>query len=52
MGYRNALHSAHSTYMVMELAISEKQAGRIGETRQMGGVAAALAKETARLEQD
>ena len=47
MGYRSALQAAHSNYMIMELAISDKQAGKMRQNRRMGGVAAALAKESA-----
>lgn len=48
MGYRLALHAAHSNYMINELAIPEQAASKIREGRRMGGVAAALAKEAAR----
>jgi enoyl-CoA hydratase len=48
MGYRTALQAAHSNYMIMELAISEEQAGKMRRARRMGGVGAALAKEAAR----
>ena len=47
MGYRSALQGAHSNYMIMELAISDEQAGKMRQNRRMGGVAAALAKESA-----
>ena len=48
MGYRTALHAAHSNYMVTELAIGERKAEEMRGARQMSGVGAALAKEAAR----
>jgi enoyl-CoA hydratase/carnithine racemase len=45
MGYRTALHAAHSNYMVNELAIGERRAQEMRSARRMSGVAAALAKE-------
>ena len=48
MGYRLALHGAHSNYMLTELAIGESQVEEQRSARQMGRVAAALAKEKAR----
>jgi enoyl-CoA hydratase len=45
MGYREALHANHSTYMINELAIPEQTAGAQRENRRLGGVAAAFAKE-------
>jgi enoyl-CoA hydratase len=48
MGYRTALQGAHSNYMIMEMARGETEVSRMRENRQMGGVAAALAKEVAR----
>jgi enoyl-CoA hydratase len=45
MGYRLALHAAHSNYMITELAIGENQVEKMREERRMGRVAAALAKE-------
>lgn len=48
MGYSQSLRAAHSNYMIMELAIPEGGAAKMRENRQMGGVAAALAKEKAR----
>ena len=44
MGYRLALHAAHSNYMIGELAISEGARAEMGAARQMTGVAAAMAK--------
>jgi enoyl-CoA hydratase len=44
MGYRLALHAAHSNYMVGELAISAETRARTDASRRMPGVAAALAK--------
>jgi enoyl-CoA hydratase len=44
MGYRLALHGAHSNYMLTELAISESQVEKQRTAKQMGRVAAALAK--------
>jgi len=48
MGYRTALHAAHSNYMVGELAIGEHRAQEMRAQRRMSGVAAALAKEAKR----
>jgi enoyl-CoA hydratase len=48
MGYRNALHAAHSTYMVLEVSRTEREGERDPAERRLGGVAAALAKERAR----
>jgi enoyl-CoA hydratase len=45
MGYRLALHASHSNYMLTELAIGENAVERLRSDRQMGRVAAALAKE-------
>jgi enoyl-CoA hydratase len=45
MGYRTALHAAHSNYMITELAISSDQVRANRENRQNAPVAAALAKE-------
>jgi enoyl-CoA hydratase len=50
MGYRTALHAAHSNYMVNELAIGERRAQEMRLARRMSGVAAALAKEAKRAE--
>ena len=47
MGYRLALQAGHSNYMLRELAISEQDRSKMGEARQMTGVAAALAKTSA-----
>lgn len=44
MGYRLAVQAGHSNYMLRELAISEQDRSKMGEARQMTGVAAALAK--------
>jgi enoyl-CoA hydratase len=44
MGYRLALHAAHSNYMIRELAIPEAERAKMGAARQMTGVGAALAK--------
>ena len=43
-----ALHGAHSNYMLTELAIGENEVETQRSARQMGRVAAALAKEKAR----
>jgi enoyl-CoA hydratase len=48
MGYRNAIHAAHSNYMIMELSIPPEQARLNRERRQNAPVAAALAKERRR----
>ena len=45
MGYRNALHATHSSYMVIEMSRLEGEAKRNPGARQLGGVAAALAKQ-------
>jgi enoyl-CoA hydratase len=45
MGYRLALHAAHSNYMIRELAIPEAERAKMGAARQMTGVGAALAKK-------
>lgn len=45
MGYRLALHGAHSNYMMTEFAIGENEVEAQRGDRQMGRVAAALAKE-------
>jgi enoyl-CoA hydratase len=50
MGYRTALHAAHSNYMINELAIGERRAQEMRAARRMSGVAAALAKEEKRKE--
>jgi enoyl-CoA hydratase len=52
MGYRTALHAAHSNYMVNELAIGERRAQEMRDARRMSGVAAALAKEAKRAAAD
>ena len=44
MGYRLAVHAAHSNYMIRELAIPEAERAKMGEARQMTRVGAALAK--------
>jgi enoyl-CoA hydratase len=44
MGYRLALHAAHSNYMIRELAIPEGERAKMGAARQMTRVGAALAK--------
>ncbi len=44
MGYRIAVHAAHSNYMIRELAIPENERAKMGEARQMTRVGAALAK--------
>jgi hypothetical protein len=44
MGYRLAVHAAHSNYMIRELAIPENERAKMGEARQMTRVGAALAK--------
>lgn len=43
-GFREAVHAAHSSYMVTELAIPEQAATQQRENRRLGGVAAAFAK--------
>jgi enoyl-CoA hydratase len=48
MGYRTALHGAHSNYMITELAIGERRAREMQSARQMTRVGEALAKEKAR----
>jgi enoyl-CoA hydratase len=45
MGYRNALHAAHANYMVLEMTRAEREAHQHPGERQLGGVAAALAKD-------
>ena len=47
MGYRTAIHAAHSTYMVLEMTRASREAGLNPADRQLGGVAAALRKEAA-----
>lgn len=47
MGYRTALHAAHSTYMVLEMTRAEREAHLTPRDRQLGGVAAALRKTAA-----
>lgn len=47
MGYRTAIHAAHSTYMVMEMTRAEREAHLNPGERQLGGVAAALRKAKA-----
>lgn len=48
MGYRNAIQAAHSNYMLIELTRAERQLDKNAAPRQLGGVAAALAKEAER----
>jgi enoyl-CoA hydratase len=48
MGYRNAVQAAHSNYMLIELTRAERGLDSAAGPRQLGGVAAALAKEAAR----
>lgn len=48
MGYRTAIHAAHSNYMITELNIPADAVAKSREDRQLGGVAAALDKEKAR----
>ncbi len=48
MGYRNALHATHSSYMVLEMTRAEREANLEPGPRQLGGVAAALAKQRER----
>lgn len=45
MGYRTALHAAHANYMVLEMTRGEREAHQNSGERQLGGVAAALAKD-------
>ena len=47
MGYRNALHAAHANYLVLEMTRAEREAHLNPAERQLGGVAAALAKDRA-----
>jgi enoyl-CoA hydratase len=47
MGYRNALHAAHSNYLVLEMTRTDREAHLNPGPRQLGGVAAALAKDRA-----
>lgn len=44
MGYRTALHAAHSSYMVLEMTRTEREGEQDPAERRLGGVAAALAK--------
>ena len=46
MGYRNAIQGAHSSYMLIEMTRAERGLDKNAGERQLGGVAAALAKET------
>ena len=45
MGYRNAVHASHSSYMLIELTRAERGLDKDAGPRQLGGVAAALEKE-------
>jgi enoyl-CoA hydratase len=47
MGYRTALHAAHANYLVLEMTRDEREAHLNPGARQLGGVAAALAKDRA-----
>src|SRR5262245_2386760 len=48
MGYRTAVQAAHSNYMLIEMTRAERGLDEAAGPRQLGGVAAALAKEAAR----
>ena len=48
MGYRNAVQAAHSNYMLIEMTRAERGLDTTAGPRQLGGVAAALAKEAAK----
>jgi enoyl-CoA hydratase len=50
MGYRNALHAAHASYMVLEMSRTEREGERDPADRRLAGVAAALAKEARKQE--
>ncbi len=45
MGYRTAVQAAHANYMVLEMTRAEREAHLNPAERQLGGVAAALAKD-------